>query len=232
MTAYFITGTDTGVGKTWATLALMQALQNHGEVVVGMKPVASGCEKTGVELCNEDAVKILWLSSNNQYLDYKIVNPYAFEPAVAPHVAARWAGVKIDIEKIVDNFNLLHKDADRVVVEGVGGWCTPLSDKEMSADLVRRLDLAVILVIGLRLGCINHALLTSRAIQSDGLKLQGWISSQIDQDYVGVKETMDVLHARIKAPCLGNLPYLEKLDPNFLARNIKSGALRMHNNIK
>lgn len=230
MSAYFITGTDTGVGKTWATLALMKALQNSGEVVVGMKPVTSGCTKTDAGLRNADAVKILQLSNKRrlQSLDYKTINSYAFEPAVAPHIAADWAGEKINVEKIADDFNFLHKEADSVLVEGVGGWCVPLSDSEMLADMVRRLDLAVILVIGLRLGCINHALSTSRAIQSDGVKLQGWMTSQIDQDYVGIEQASDTFHSRIKAPCLGSLPYLEKFDLDSLARNIKLRTLKTH----
>lgn len=227
MSAYFITGTDTGVGKTWATLALMKALQNQGEVVVGMKPVASGCTKTDAGLRNDDAVKILQLNSKSypQPLDYKTINPYAFAPPAAPHIAAGWAGVKIDIQKVSDDFNLLQKDADSVLVEGVGGWCVPLSDNEMLADLVRRLDLAVILVIGLRLGCINHALSTCRAIQGDGVKLQGWMTSQIDQDYVGVEETLAAFRSRINAPFLGSLPYLERFNIEYLARHIKLPTL-------
>jgi dethiobiotin synthetase len=234
MSAYFITGTDTGVGKTWATLALMKALQNHGEVVVGMKPVASGCTKTDEGLLNDDAVKILQLTNKGrpQPLDYKTINSYAFEPEVAPHIAADRDGEKIDIEKIADDFNFLNKQADSVIVEGVGGWCVPLSDNEMLADLVRRLDLAVILVIGLRLGCINHALSTLRAIQSDGVKLQGWMTSQIDQDYVGIEETTETFHSQIKAPYLGSLPYLERFDLDSLARNIKLRTLLTQNNTR
>jgi dethiobiotin synthetase len=234
VSAYFITGTDTGVGKTWATLALMKALQNSGEVVVGMKPIASGCTKTVAGLRNDDAVKILELTNKKRSpsLEYKTINSYAFEPAVAPHIAADWSGEKIDIEKIADDFNFLHKEADSVLVEGVGGWSVPLGGNEMLVDMVRRLDLSVILVIGLRLGCINHALSTSRAIQSDGVKLQGWMTSQIDQAYAGVEETMDTFHSRINAPYLGSLPYMKKFDLDFLAGNINLRTLKTLNNIK
>ena len=222
MPAYFITGTDTGVGKTWATLALMQALQNKGKVVVGMKPVASGCTITREGLRNDDAVKILQQSSKKptQTLDYKTVNPYAFEQPVAPHNAAGLAGVKIDIEKITDEFNLLKKDSDCVLVEGIGGWCVPLGSDEMLADMVKRLDLQVILVIGLRLGCINHALSTVRAIQADGARLCGWMTSQPGPDYDCLDETMTLFQARINAPFLGNLPYMEKFDLEILASHI------------
>jgi len=216
---YFITGTDTGVGKTWVTLALMKALQDKGKVVVGMKPVASGCTKIDEDLHNDDAVKILQQSSKrpSQTLDYKTVNPYAFEQAVAPHIAAGLAGVKIDIEKIADDFYLLKEGADCVLVEGIGGWCVPLGSEDMLADLVKRLDLQVILIIGLRLGCINHALSTVRAIQADGVNLCGWMTSQLDPDYAFLEETMMTLQARISAPLLGNLPHMEKFDLEILA---------------
>ena len=219
MSEYFITGTDTGVGKTWATLALMKAMQDKGKVVVGMKPVASGCTKIDEDLHNDDAVKILQQSSKrpSQTLDYKTVNPYAFEQAVAPHIAAGLAGVKIDIEKIADDFYLLKEGADCVLVEGIGGWCVPLGREDMLADLVKRLDLQVILIIGLRLGCINHALSTVRAIQADGVNLCGWMTSQLDPDYAFLEETMMTLQARISAPLLGNLPHMEKFDLEILA---------------
>ena len=219
MSDYFITGTDTGVGKTWVTLALMEALQNKGETVVGMKPVASGCQNTSAGLRNDDAVRILKQSS--QDLDYKTVNPYAFEPAVAPHIAADVAGVVIDIEKIAGEFSTLKKEADSVVVEGVGGWSVPLGENIMLADVVNRLNLPVILVIGLRLGCINHALTTTRAIEADGAKLHGWITSQLDPDYACLNETMVTLQTRINAPFLGKLAYMESCDVEIAAGQLR-----------
>ncbi|MEE8379764.1 MAG: dethiobiotin synthase [Gammaproteobacteria bacterium] len=219
MSEYFITGTDTGVGKTWVTLALMEALQNKGEVVVGMKPVASGCQKTSAGLRNDDAVRILMQSS--QDLDYKTVNPYAFEPAVAPHIAAELTGTAIDIEKIASEFNTLKENTDSVVVEGVGGWCVPLGENTMLADLVNRLGLPVILVIGLRLGCINHALSTVRAIEADGAQVYGWITSQLDPGYACLNETTATLQTRISAPLLGSLPYMESFDVEIAAGQLR-----------
>ena len=210
MPGYFITGTDTGVGKTWVTLALMKAMQNKGKVVVGMKPVACGCKETRDGLRNDDAVQII--RQLNKVINYKTINPYAFEQAVAPHIAAELAGTVIDIEKIAGEFSILKKEADSVVVEGVGGWSVPLGEDIMLADLVNRLNLPVILVIGLRLGCINHALSTIRAIEADGAKLYGWITSQLDPDYVCLKATMTTLQIRINAPLLGSLPYMESFD--------------------
>ncbi len=218
MSDYFITGTDTGVGKTWVTLALMKTMQDKGKVVVGMKPVASGCQKTSAGLRNDDAVRIL--EQSNQTLNYKTVNPYAFERAVAPHIAAELMGTVIDIEKIASEFSTLKKEADSVVVEGIGGWCVPLSENIMLADVVKRLGLPVILVVGLRLGCINHALSTIRAIEADGVRLHGWITSQLDADYACLKETMTTLQTRISAPLLGSLPHTEKFDLEILASHI------------
>jgi len=214
MSDYFITGTDTSVGKTWATLALMKALQDKGKVVVGMKPVASGCQNTSAGLRNDDARQIFKQSNSrgDQHINYKTVNPYAFGQAIAPHIAAELAGVKIDIEKIAGEFNTLKKDADSVMVEGLGGWSVPLGKSIMLADLVKRLNLPVILVVGLRLGCINHALSTVRAIEADGAKLHGWIGSQLDPDYACLNETMITLQTRINAPFLGNLAYMQSFD--------------------
>lgn len=218
MSEYFITGTDTGVGKTWVTLALMKSLQDKGKAVVGMKPVASGCQKTSAGLCNDDALRILKQSS--QDLDYKTVNPYAFEQAIAPHIAAEMTGAVIDIKRIVNEFIALKKDSDSVVVEGVGGWNVPLGADIMLADMVARLDLKVILVVGLRLGCINHALSAARSIEADAGKLHGWVTSRLDPNYACPKESMATLRARIKAPLLGNLPYMESLDVEMAASKL------------
>lgn len=218
MSDYFITGTDTGVGKTWATLALMKAMQNKGMVVAGMKPVASGCKKTSVGLRSDDAARIL--KQSNQSLDYKTINPYAFEQAIAPHIAAKLAGVVIDIDKIVGEFSILKKKSDSVVVEGIGGWNVPLGADIMLADIVESLDLKVVLVVGLRLGCINHALSTARAVEADGARLHGWIMNQLEPDYACQHETMRTLRARISAPLLGSLSYMEKFDVEIAASQL------------
>jgi dethiobiotin synthetase len=220
MSDYFITGTDTGVGKTWATLALMKVLQDKGKAVVGMKPVASGCLKTSAGLRNDDAMRIL--KQSNKMLNYKTVNPYAFEQAIAPHIAAELAGVKIDIERIASEFSTLKNDADSVLVEGVGGWSVPLGADIMLAEIIERLNLKVILVIGLRLGCINHALSTARVIEADGAKLHGWIGSQLDPGYACLNETMTTLQTRIDAPLLGSLPYMEHFDLKNAASQLQT----------
>ena len=218
MSNYFITGTDTGVGKTWATLALMKAMQNKGKVVAGMKPVASGCKKTSAGLRSDDAARIL--KQSNQPLDYKTINPYAFEQAIAPHIAAELAGVVIDIDKIVGEFSVLKKKSDSVVVEGIGGWNVPLGTDIMLADIVESLDLKVVLVVGLRLGCINHALSTARAVEADGARLHGWIMNQLEPNYACQQETMRTLRARISAPLLGSLSYMEKFDVEIAASQL------------
>ncbi len=223
MSDCFITGTDTGVGKTWAALALMRSMQNKGRVIVGMKPVSSGCQKTTKGLRNDDAVRILKQSS--QILNYKTVNPYAFEQAIAPHIAAAMAGVVIDIEKIAREFYTLKKNVDSVVVEGVGGWSVPLAAHTMLADIVARLDLKVILVVGLRLGCINHALSTAKAIGATSTKLHGWISNQLDPDYICVDETIATLEARVGAPLLGRLPYMNRFNIDHAAAQLVSQSL-------
>ena len=222
MSTYFITGTDTGVGKTWATLALMKTLQNKGKIVVGMKPVASGCTNTDQGLRNDDALSLLQLSNEQggKSLNYEMVNPYAFEQAVAPHIAAELLGKRIDIEKIAGHYDLLKKDSDCVLVEGVGGWCVPLGKDIMLSDMVNRLDLRVILVIGLRLGCINHALSTLAAIRADGARTHGWIVSHLDSDYACLDNTLDLFHSRINAPYLGCLPHMEKFDMDIAVSHV------------
>lgn len=211
MSAYFITGTDTGVGKTWAVLTLMQIAKAQGKKVCGMKPIASGCHKTGLGLCNSDALSILRGSS--QPLNYHTVNPYAFAEDIAPHIAAGRAGACIDINRIAKEFAILKQNAELIFVEGIGGWCVPLSHDLMLADMVKHLRLPVILVVGMRLGCINHTLSTVRAIQADGVRLQGWISNQLSMGYDGYHETLDILQKKITAPLLGSMPYMQQLDP-------------------
>ena len=218
MPGYFITGTDTGVGKTWVTLVLMKAMQNKGKVVAGMKPVACGCKETRDGLRNDDAVKIL--KQSNQSLDYNTVNPYAFQHAIAPHIAAGLVGVMIDIEKIAGEFEKLIKDSDCVLVEGIGGWCVPLGGDIMLSELVNRLDLPVILVVGLRLGCINHALSTVRAIRTDGVNLCGWVSNQLDKDYLFTQETIDTLKKRLACPHIADLAYMKDFEPDKMLDRI------------
>jgi dethiobiotin synthetase len=200
----FITGTDTGVGKTLVAAALLSALNAHGCRAVGMKPVASGCEPTPHGLRNDDAERLIAHSAGP--LDYDLVNPYALATPIAPHLAAADAETQIRLDPILAAFAALSTNADCVVVEGAGGWAVPLSPTLMQADLVRALKLPVILVVGLRLGCINHALLSARAITDDGCALVGWIGNGIDAAMARVDGNIATLRARLPAACLGVLP--------------------------
>ena len=210
MSNLFITGTDTGVGKTWATLGLMARRQAQGLVVKGMKPVASGSEWQGGKLRNADASLIRAQSSGSP--TYEQVSPYTFAEPIAPHIAAHRHRVRINLERVSAAFDELDSSADLVVVEGIGGWRVPLSATLQTEDLVRRLGLSVVLVVGLRLGCINHALLSAAAIQASGLPLVGWLANSLCPDYAEQRATLDYLRARIPAPLAGCVPYLDKLD--------------------
>ena len=203
---YFITGTDTGIGKTVVTLCLMRWLQGRGLRVAAMKPVASGCERTLDGLRNEDALKLQRQAS--MPLDYEAVNPYAFEPPIAPHIAARQAGEKIRIDIIRRGMQQLAGDADIVCVEGVGGWLVPLNGRETVADLAISLGLGVVMVVGMRLGCLNHALLSARAIEASGAPLAGWVANCMPPAADYLEDNISTLKSMICAPLLGVVPAL------------------------
>lgn len=202
---YFVTGTDTGVGKTLVSCALLHAFAAQGASVVGMKPVAAGCRRENGVLVSEDAE--LLQAASNVALPLSAINPYAFEPPIAPHIAAAQAGTRIEIPLIVDSFKRLQQKADTVVVEGVGGFCVPLNDAEDTATLAQALNLPVILVVGLRLGCINHALLTAQAIQQAGLTLAGWVANHVTLEMEERDQNIIALQHRLIAPLIGVLPY-------------------------
>jgi len=206
---WFIAGTDTGVGKTRVAQILLTALAAQGQRAIGMKPVASGCRQTPNGLRNEDAESLL--ASSGVTADYIDVNPYAFEPAVAPNLAAQAAGLEIRVEAILEHFERLQRLAPWVVVEGVGGWLTPLGPRLTMAAVAQSLHLPVILVVGLRLGCLNHALLTTEAIRHQGLVLAGWVANQIDPHMAMAEENVSTLRDRIEAPMLASFPYLETI---------------------
>lgn len=199
--AWFIAGTDTEVGKTFATCALLLALRRQGLRALGMKPVAAGTDAEGK---NEDVEQLI--AASGVEAPRELVNPYLFLPAIAPHIAAAEAGVAIDIGHIVAAFDRLRGMADAVLVEGVGGFCVPLGRDCDAADLAERLTLPVILVVGMRLGCINHALLTCQAISARGLTLAGWIANRIDPAMARFDENLEALRERIDAPLLGVIP--------------------------
>lgn len=220
---YFITGTDTDAGKTWVTLGLMAGLRARGVVVNGMKPVASGCDVTESGPQNKDA-RLLMEQADVQH-DYAHVNPYAFVPAIAPHIAARQAGVSISMERIRLAFQQLRSRSDCTLVEGIGGWRVPLNDSETLVDLVRMLGLPVILVVGMRLGCINHALLSAESVLADNVELHGWVANRIDPGYESAEETISTLLHRIPAPLLGVVPFLERMEVGMIAGNLNTGML-------
>jgi dethiobiotin synthetase len=211
MNSFFITGTDTGVGKTEVALALMAALQARGLRVTGMKPVAAGGSATSAGFRNDDAVRLRRQSSVS--VAYELVNPYVFALPIAPHLAAAAAaaaGVVIDMEHIKRCYAALAAQSDAVVVEGAGGWRVPLDEQRSMTDLVAALELPVILVVGLRLGCLNHALLTAEAIARCGIRLAGWVANGIDPGFAYRAENVAYLERHLAAPLLGVIPCHEQ----------------------
>lgn len=214
----YITGTDTGAGKTLASACLLHALRAHGLSAVGMKPVASGCAMTAEGWRNEDALALQAASAPRP--DYALVNPFALPEPTAPEIAAARAGVTLSLAPIVAAYDALSGLADVVVVEGVGGWLAPLDVALDQADLVRALQLPVILVVGERLGCINHARLTARAIAADGVTLAGWIASSVDPMLAFPDETFAALRRVLPGPCLGRLPFAPDREAATLSEHI------------
>lgn len=202
---YFITGTDTEVGKTRVSLALLHKLQQQGLRVAGMKPVAAGCEETAAGLRNEDALALQAASS--VALPYDTINPYAFAPPIAPHLAAQDAGVTIEIERILTAYHDIASQVDQVIVEGAGGWRVPLNDDQDMSDLAVAFGLPVVLVVDIRLGCINHALLSAQAIAARGLPLAGWIANHAHGDYERSADNIASIEARVGTPLLGVIPH-------------------------
>ncbi|MEN8166914.1 MAG: dethiobiotin synthase [Pseudomonadota bacterium] len=215
----FITGTDTGCGKTEITLGLMRQLQLSGRIVLGMKPVASGAEETHEGLRNRDALRIQ--RQGSLALDYEQVNPFAYVPPIAPHLAAERAGQPILLDRIREAFERLAARADWVIVEGVGGWLVPLGRETILPDMVSLLDLPVIMVVGMRLGCLNHALLTAESIANTGLALQGWIANYVDPDMQAEEGNLKTLCSWLPAPCLGAIPYLEQPSPERVGEHLQ-----------
>ncbi len=199
----FVTGTDTGVGKTRVAVALIHALRAQGLRVAAMKPVAAGCAPGGL---NEDVSALL--QAANVAAELRDVNPYSFEPAIAPHIAAELAGVTIDLDVIAAAYGRLAAAADVVVVEGAGGWRVPLNASEDMATLAQKLGLAAVLVVGLRLGCVNHAVLSAASIVSAGVPWTGWIANRIKPAMPYEAQNVAALQARLPGPFLGVQPFL------------------------
>ena len=209
--SFFITGTDTGVGKTLVTTALLHTLSRHHARVVGMKPVAAGTVLiNGIE-ANDDVLALR--AASNLQVPPELDNPVLLPEPVSPHIAAANAGVRIDINHIVDCYLALTQLADVVVVEGAGGFMVPLSDTKTGADLAQALGLPIVLVVGLRLGCLNHALLTLEAVRARGLTLAGWVANHIDPTMQAQADNIKFLQHHINAPLLANIAYLSQPDP-------------------
>ena len=202
---FFVTGTDTGVGKTLVCSELLRSAGRAGLRSSGMKPVATGAVRVAAGLRNDDALALLRASSEPG--GYDIVNPYCFEPPVSPHLAARASGVTIDLARIADCARQLTARCDWLVVEGVGGWRAPLSETLTVADMACELQLPVILVVGVRLGCLSHALLAAESIRASGLRLAGWIGSQLDPEMLLQAENLATLAEKLGRPALAVLPW-------------------------
>ncbi|MGB1237157.1 MAG: dethiobiotin synthase [Pseudomonadales bacterium] len=205
---FFIAGTDTDAGKTFVSCALLEKAKSLGLSCYGLKPVAAGCEDHGEGLRNDDALKLM--ESASIELSYTQVNPVALKPAIAPHVAAKQIGITLNASRIVGFCQgALTVKADIALIEGAGGWRVPLNARETLAEVPRQLNLPVILVVGVKLGCINHALLSVEAIARDGLTLAGWVANHIDPEMSCSSDSVETLQAAISAPLLGRIPYIE-----------------------
>lgn len=223
MFSLYVAGTDTGIGKTLASASLLHALRVRGVRAAGMKPVASGCERVDGEWKNADALALQ--AAGEAGIAYADINPFALEHPLAPELAARDMGIEVRLPPILEAHARLATQVDALVVEGVGGWAAPLSASLMQADLVRALRLPVLLVVGLRLGCINHALLSARAIAADGAHLAGWIASHVDPAMERVEDNITMLRERLPAPCWGVLPHVADGDPMAMAKHLRIPVL-------
>ena len=210
--SFFVTGTDTEVGKTLVSASILGMARERGLSCAGIKPIAAGCFWQDGQLVNDDALALMSASGAN--LEYSRVNPVALEPAIAPHIAAAEVGQNLVAGSLASSCReILQDDFDLVVIEGAGGWLVPLNHSETLADLCVKLDAAVILVVGMKLGCINHALLTAKAIADAGLNLAGWVGNSVAGEMPYLRENIATLRGRLRAPCLGIVPYLESAEP-------------------
>jgi dethiobiotin synthetase len=211
-TAYFVTGTDTEVGKTFISTALLARAKHQGLTTAAVKPIASGAEFTANGLRNEDGVALLKQCSLP--LRYEEINPVVFEPAIAPHIAAQKINRIVRVDELKKYCqHVLEKNAGFTLIEGAGGWRVPVNNEETLADLAKKLQLPIILVVGMRLGCINHAILTAEAIQRDGLHLAGWVANRATPNMSEYEENFRTLNRLIGAPCVGHVPHIKNAGP-------------------
>lgn len=211
----FVTGTDTGIGKTRVSVGLMESLKKKNIKVSGMKPVASGCFAQSDGLKNEDAVLLQGHCTHK--VDYSLINYYAFEAPISPHIAAKQAGNEVSLRLLHECYVTLEQQSEFVVVEGVGGWEVPLNRSDRVSDLAKILGLPVVLVVGLRLGCLNHALLTESAILNSGCELIGWVGNRIDPEFACLEENVTTLTNEISAPLIGIVPFNPELESTTIA---------------
>lgn len=223
MAGLFVTGTDTDAGKTHVALGLMAALQARGLSVAAMKPVAAGCEQSLDGLRNGDALALQAQSSVT--LPYDLLNPVALAPPIAPHIAAQEAAVQLEMEPLLRTCGEIEARAERVVVEGAGGWLVPLNARETLADLAVAMGFPVVLVVGIRLGCINHALLSAQAIRASGLRLAGWVANEIAPDSARIDENVASIAERVAAPLLGRVPFMPQATARQTAAHLDISPL-------
>ncbi len=218
--AFFITGTDTDAGKTSVAAGLLCAAKQQGCSTLAMKPVASGCDMSAEGLRNSDALALI--AQSTVQLPYTQINPYAFAPAIAPHIAAQEAGVELSVADLYRTAQvILQQQADFTLIEGAGGWRVPISNAEFLSDFAIALQLPVILVVGVKLGCINHALLTAQAIINDGLELAGWVANVVDPSCARLAENLATLQQLMPAPCLAEVPHLTSASAEHVAEYVK-----------
>ncbi len=214
---FFVAGTDTDVGKTLVACGLLHCASNAGLTTLALKPIAAGCEQTDEGLRNSDALMLQ--DCMTQSLAYEQVNPVALKEAIAPHLAAEREGRTLSVGRLVGFCRgALMKRSDFVLVEGAGGWRVPLNARESMSQLPVELNLPVVLVVGMKLGCLNHALLTVEAMRRDGVVLAGWVANRIDPNMAFCDENIETLERRIDAPCLGKVPFLDSADPLELSK--------------
>jgi dethiobiotin synthetase len=218
----FITGTDTGVGKTVVACALVRGLRARGLKVAVLKPVASGSQVTSEGLRNADALALA--ESAGYEGPYEELNPYCFEPPISPHIAAKEAGIEIDTSRIRHIYDLLAARSDWVVVEGAGGWFAPLNARQTMADLAWALTVPALLVVGLKLGCLNHAHLTREGIEGHGVSFAGWVANAVDPAFARPAENLATLGRLLGGPALASVPHLERPDEAF---SLDEGAARL-----
>jgi dethiobiotin synthetase len=214
---FFITATDTEVGKTYVSCGLLQTANNRKLSTIGLKPVASGCQLVDGRLYNDDA--LLLQKSASIELDYSLVNPHSFVPAIAPHIAAQLTQTALNVKLLQQHTHTpLCVPADIIIIEGFGGWHAPLNQEETMADYAISLHCEIILVVGIRLGCINHAILTAQAIQNSGAVCAGWIANKIDPNMLYPNENIETLKNRLTTPLLATIEFNQS--PQSALKNI------------